>query len=310
MVGSTTSSSGCSGGADQIDNSKLLSADVFKDSYKSGSILKGEPFDEILQLEYSRIFHNEGWLFLKGLLTVKEVDTLKGAMASKAVDHRLRFNSEEDYVRNVSLMRMFEYHQSFRDLIIREPIISLVEKILGTECHVIAQNALITSEGNGIINWHIDDHLYFPFLGKVQKHLNEMQIQELRSKIPCNVLSVMLPLTDVERIEHGPTQLVPRSHFSGECPTMQEEQIFEGQLASSVYAQAGDVYLFNSQIWHRGAQNYSERIRLMATITYGRRFVSQRFYPFLNYHMPSHVFESDDQRLLRLLGKHPKGAYG
>ena len=43
---------------------------------------------------------------------------------------------------------------------------------------------------------------------------------------------------------------------------------------------------------------------------YGQRFVAQRFWPYLNYHMPDYVLEGADERLLRVLGKHPEMAYG
>ena len=281
----------------------MVSAEVFREGYASGIINKCDPFEEQLQAQYVDKFLREGWLFFKNILTEEEVDALKAAIVRKSSDERINDADEEDQVRGVGLMRMFEYNQAFRDLIVREPLISIIEKILGSECHVVAQNALVTRKGNGIVNWHIDDHLYFPFLSEI-KH------QELRYKVPCYVLSVMFPLTDVEAITYGPTQLVPRSHFSGSQPTTQREPAFEGQEASTVYANAGDAYILNSQLWHRGAQNDSERVRFMATITYGRRFVSQRFYPFLNYQMPSHVLEGCDERLLRLLGKHPKGPYG
>ena len=39
-------------------------------------------------------------------------------------------------------------------------------------------------------------------------------------------------------------------------------------------------------------------------------FVAQRFWPYLNYHMPDYVLEDADERLLRVLGKHPEMAYG
>ena len=46
------------------------------------------------------------------------------------------------------------------------------------------------------------------------------------------------------------------------------------------------------------------------TQCYAARHVSQRFYPFLNYSMPEDVLDGADERMLRLLGKHSKGAYG
>ena len=40
----------------------------------------------------------------------------------------------------------------------------------------------------------------------------------------------------------------------------------------------------------------------------GSFLVAQRFWPYLNYHMPDYVLEGADKRLLRVLGKHPEMA--
>ena len=69
-------------------------------------------------------------------------------------------------------------------------------------------------------------------------------------------------------------------------------------------------YLHNGQCWHRGAPNTSNRTRYLLQLAYGMRFISQRFYPFVNYHLPQHVFDRADDRCKRVLGFHPKGAYG
>jgi len=200
-------------------------------------------------------------------------------------------------------MRTFEYHQAFRDLLILEPVISLVEQILGTDCHVVAQNAIRTPRGKGIVNWHIDDVLFFPFLA----HLPA--IPENTGPLPCYSLNVMAALSDVEAEIFGPTQVVAGSHLTGRAPEY-KPTLPSGVAPTSLFAQAGDVYLINSQTWHRGAQNQSERTRYLLTTAYGRRFISQRFFPFLNYRMPPHVLDGASDRLLRLLGKHEKGPYG
>mgnify|MGYP001430758419 CR=1 FL=1 len=70
------------------------------------------------------------------------------------------------------------------------------------------------------------------------------------------------------------------------------------------------VIMFNNQVWHRGAPNTSDRVRFLGGMTYSQRLIAQRFYPFLNYRMPDRVLDGADERLLRLLGKHQKGAYG
>ncbi|MGW1519806.1 hypothetical protein [Streptomyces sp. NPDC002287] len=48
----------------------------------------------------------------------------------------------------------------------------------------------------------------------------------------------------------------------------------------------------------------------MLTTAYGRRFISQRFYPFIRYRLPDGVLEGASGRLARFLGQHGKGPYG
>ncbi|MGH3849454.1 MAG: phytanoyl-CoA dioxygenase family protein [Pseudonocardiaceae bacterium] len=249
-------------------------------------------------------FHQEGFVFLPAITPTDRAQYLRELIEQRYRDPKTYENADLDLVRgDVSLMRAFEYHQAFRDLLTLEPVISLVEQILGTDCHVVAQNALRTPKGKGIVNWHIDDELFFPFLA----HLPA--IPEEAGPLPCYSLNVMVALSNVEAEVFGPTQVVARSHLTGRVPEYQPTLPL-GVVTTSLFAQAGDVYLVNSQTWHRGAQNRSERTRYLLTTAYGRRFISQRFFPFLNYQMPSHVLDGASDRLLRLLGKHRKGPYG
>jgi ectoine hydroxylase-related dioxygenase (phytanoyl-CoA dioxygenase family) len=102
----------------------------------------------------------------------------------------------------------------------------------------------------------------------------------------------MISLTDVEEIKHGLTKIVPRSHLSGQIPSREVvAPTYNGKGPHSAFARAGDVHILNSQIWHRGSQNNSERDRYLITMTFGKRFIDQRFYPFLNYVIPRHVLD-------------------
>jgi ectoine hydroxylase-related dioxygenase (phytanoyl-CoA dioxygenase family) len=203
----------------------------------------------------------------------------------------------------VSLMRMFEHHPAFRDLLALEPVIDLVEQLLGSDCHVVAQSALRTPKGKGIVNWHIDDALFSPFLSGLA------ELPAAARPLPVYSLNVMIALSDTPSEQFGPTQVVAESHLTGREPAY-APTLPPGTSPTSILAQAGDCYLVNSQTWHRGAQNQSEQTRYLLTTTYGRRFISQRFYPFLNYRMPPAVLDGASARTLRLLGKHSKGPYG
>ncbi len=123
----------------------MVTADQFKDDYETDTGHQGVPYSEDETAKLVETFHREGWIHLGNILTPGEVDALKGAMIRKYDDRRLQDDEEGDHIRGPILMRMFEYHQSFRDLIEREPVVSLAESILGDDCHVMSQNAMRTA---------------------------------------------------------------------------------------------------------------------------------------------------------------------
>ena len=95
--------------------------------------------------------------------------------------------------------------------------------------------------------------------------------------MPVLWFTVQVALSDIDTIEHGPTQYVPGSHYSGRHPISQEDPAFEGQGPKSVFCKAGDIYFTNHQAWHRGAPNTSDRIRYVMQLQYAQRWADARF---------------------------------
>ena len=246
-------------------------------------------------------FNREGWVHLPGVLTSDEVSELHAGIERLRCDPtaKLMNHAGSDW----SFVRLFERERIFRDMFVREPMISLGEALVGPNCHLISDGAVYNPPGQAISSWHVDDGLYFPLPDEIPRH-------DPRVKIPNLIVNFQMMLTDVPTVEYGPTQVVGRSHYAGRGPNDQKNPSFEGQEPVSIFCKAGDLYLQHSQIWHRGAPNTSERRRCLYQFAYGDRRIAQRFYPFLNYRVPEHVLEGADERLLRLFGKHPKGAYG
>ena len=275
---------------------------------KASPIRSGDQFTEG---ETSRIleqFRVDGYCHLGKILEDDEVATLRDAMERKIVDPLMQEDQPGDHRRGTSLMRMYEYDMAFRDLIVREPFASLAETILGDDCHLMSQNALITppnpeAKADGPGGWHIDDLVHFPLPNNIPYH-------DPAIPLPCFVMQIFTPLTDIEIVENGPTQVVPGSHYAGRAPDSQVQPEFKGKKPVSIFARAGEVYMFNNQMWHRGAPNPSDRLRLLGGVTYSKRFVAQKLYPFVDYRMPDHVWEGAGPRLQRFLGRHKKGAYG
>ena len=267
----------------------------------TNKIQQGKPFSEAETQQIVEQFNRDGYYFLGEIFTSEEAATLKALMEKKHNDPRMH-DEAGDHIRGISMMRMFEYDKAYRDLIVREPYVSLAEAILGEDCHMMSQNSIryLPGQGGG---WHSDDKLHFPLPDDVPRH-------DPRITLPCFVINVLIPLIDIETMDDGPTQVVPGSHYSGRRPPAEENPTFEGKGAVSFFTRAGGAYMFNSQVWHRGTPNNRNKIRYIAAVTYSQRIIAQRLYPFIDYQMPEHVFEGADERLQRLLGRHKKGAFG
>jgi len=189
-----------------------------------------------------------------------------------------------------------------RDLLAREPIISLVEAVLGPDCHLIANNVLCNPPGKAVDTFHCDDDVFFPLPPDIPRH-------DPRLSIPALAMHVFIPLTDITAEEFGPLQYVPGSHYAGRHPNDPQNPTFEGRSKQSLLAKAGDVYVQHPQVWHRGAPNSSDRTRYVYSQAFGRRVYAQRFYPSLKYQMPDWVLEGASERVQRILGIHARGPY-
>jgi len=116
----------------------------------------------------------------------------------------------------------------------------------------------------------VDDVLEFPLPEEIARF-------DARMRMPVFWMTVQVALSDIDGIEHGPTQFVPGSHYSGRQPNSQENPQFEEHDAQSVLCKAGDAYLTNHQCWHRGAPNLSNRTRYIMQLQYAQKWADARF---------------------------------
>lgn len=255
------------------------------------------PFGESQTAHLLERFYADGFLHLPGIFGADEVAALKAGIDEVFANPRWRENLAGDFI----AVRLFEVAAIFEEVLAREPIIGLVERVLGPDCHLIAENAVRNAPGQAIDAWHVDETLYFPLGPGMERH-------DPRLKMPLFVCTVQCPLTDIPSAEYGPSEYVPSSHYSGRAPA--DPPVFEGRGPVPLLCRAGDVYLHNPQTWHRGLPNRSARTRYLFQLHYGRRWVAQRFHPFITYRMPPEILARADERRRRVLGVHPKGPYG
>ncbi len=246
--------------------------------------------------EWTNDFERDGFCVIPNVLSPTEVVELR-----EGVIHAFDGPDPSGYEGKIIRHQMFLKGSRFEDLIDRSPVIDAIEAILGPTCHMISMNAIVTRPGEGIIKWHADETVHYPRPEGVPL--------DPRVPMPTLIVQSMFYLVDVDEAI-GPTQFVPRSQRSGRQPDP-ENLTYEGRGIHSVLVNAGDVALQNGQTWHRGAPNMSEdRTRVVQQVSYGRRWIAQRFYPFVNHHMPEDLLERSSERRRRLLGIHPRGAYG
>jgi len=255
------------------------------------------PFGEERTRELLGRFHADGFLHIPGVFGADEVAALRAGIDEAFANPRWKGNLYGDFI----AVRLFEIAPIFEQVLAREPIIGLVERILGADCHLIAQNAVRNAPGQAIDAWHVDETLYFPLGAGMVRH-------DPRLQMPVFVCTVQCPLTDIPSVEYGPSEYVPGSQYSGRGPG--EPPVFEGRGPVQVLCRAGDIYLHNPQTWHRGMPNRSDRTRYLFQLSYGRRWIAQRFHPFITYRLPEGILDRGDERRRRVLGAHPKGPYG
>lgn len=254
--------------------------------------------------EWIERFHRDGFLVVQGLLPDELIATLKADL-----DARLGEAGQEG-VKAELAYRMFETSPANLSLFDREPVVSFAEHLIGDDrpafgaehVHVVHNNSFRTRGGQGISNWHQDEPPYY-----VVTHGEP----PTNVKLPVLLFTCNYYLTDVTAPEHGPTQFVPGSHLFGQAPPPGglEGTAFEDRVVEA-YGPAGTAVLFHCQVWHRGAPNQSDRVRYVTQVSYAHRTIGHRYFPFMNYVMPEHVYADANPRLKRLLGWVPPGPYG
>jgi ectoine hydroxylase-related dioxygenase (phytanoyl-CoA dioxygenase family) len=213
-------------------------------------------------------FFHEGGVRIPNVLSAAEVAALR-AKTDEYAANPATASKHLTYAANAFVLRYCqELDPIFNAMITHEQIYKVVEAVLGPDARFNAMNVIRNGQGQAISRWHVDDVLEFPLPPDIPRF-------DARIRMPVLWMTVQVALSDIDTIEQGPTQFVPRSHYSGRLPP--ETLEFEGQGPQSVFCKAGDIYLTNHQTWHRGAPNLSERVRYIMQIQYAKRWADRRF---------------------------------
>lgn len=215
-------------------------------------------------------FTREGCVRIPGVLKAEQVAALRAATDAHALnpDPASRHSS---YAGNAFVLRQCEaLGPVFADMVSHPTFVAIAEAVLGPGAAFNAMNVIRNGPGQAISNWHVDDVLEFPLPDDIPRF-------DARIRMPVFWFTVQVALSDIDSLEHGPTQYVPASHYSGRKPSHAPDLTFEGRGPEAVFCKAGDIYLTNHQTWHRGAPNVSDRVRYVMQVQYAQRWADRRF---------------------------------
>lgn len=231
----------------------------------------GRPFPDDRNREIVDEFAREGCVLVPGVFSPDEVKILRESTDDYFRRREALPPRHVSYVYGAFVLRYgAELDPLFASVVTHEPVPSLVTAVLGAQPRFNALNVIRNEPGQAISRWHVDDVLEFPLPEDIPRF-------DARLRMPVLWFTVQVALSDITMIEHGPTQYVPTSHYSGRQPVRQEEPVFENHGPRSIFCQAGDIYFTNHQAWHRGAPNTSDRIRYVMQLQYAQHWASARF---------------------------------
>lgn len=257
--------------------------------------------DEAVELE------REGCTVIRGLFTPAETAELAEAVTAtfETEPPDERGNREAD---DAAMFRyaMLNRCAAAQKAIAHPRLLSVIEPLLGEDCHVIANTAWRNPAGqpgsHGGKNWHIDAGPHIPLPEGVRWPADIPH--------PVFAIGVHLFLKDCT-IEDGPTGVIPRSHLSGRYPPpdrpLDPDLEFDGRGVVPLLARAGDAALFVSDAWHRRMPTRDgDHGRFFLQVHYGRRDIAQRILPTadVNHLSPAAIERAETKRERSLVGLH------
>jgi Phytanoyl-CoA dioxygenase (PhyH) len=219
---------------------------------------------------FIQAFSRVGCVLITGVLSPADTAMLRAKTDEYATDPDTPAKHISHAGSTLVLRRCHEMDPLFEALLSHQEIRRIAEAILGRDARFNASNVIRNEPGQAISRWHVDDVVEFPLPPSVPRF-------DARIQMPVFWMTIQVALSDIESVEHGATQFVPGSHYSGRHPDVSEEPIFEGHGPISVLCKAGDVYLTNHQCWHRGAPNLSNRTRYLMQLQFAQRWADARF---------------------------------
>lgn len=261
----------------------------------------------------SRALERDGHYLLKGAFSAEEVEALRAEILEvyRCVPPDMRAGRTNREDADMYRYEMFNRSPLCQKAIGNEAMLSILEPLLGQDCHAITCTAWRNPPGNEAapkgLQWHVDGGPHVP--------RSRWSRWPRSIPYPVFVVATQLYLDDVGRAE-GPTAFAPGSHKSGRLPPSRRAWDltlrYGGRGTVAHVARAGDVSFFVSDVWHRRLPPAPDgKGRFFLQTNYGRRDIAQRVRPtdVVNHAAPGALARADSERARQLIGVHEGGFY-
>jgi ectoine hydroxylase-related dioxygenase (phytanoyl-CoA dioxygenase family) len=194
-----------------------------------------------------------GYTIVENVFSPTVVNDLKEHLKIALEEDEKMFSSQA--AKNPDLIvDMSIHHPVFLQSLDNDKMMEIFSRILGSNCILYSYTSTILKpkKKSGVHNMHIDTNKFIP------------------NYITGVVMT--MPLDDFTN-ENGATLYLPGSHNSSTVPS---EETFS-KYSQSTARKAGDALFFNPRVFHRAADNNTDKIRYGLTIYATRNFFKPRF---------------------------------
>ncbi len=258
-------------------------------------VYEGEAPPETRQLEV------DGYAVIRSVFTADEAQALRDEIDSVFASYPPERGRSDEF-----RYEMFNRGALSQAALAHPRILSVIEPLLGTDCHVIANTAWRNRPEFAGGPWHCDAGPHIP--------RPEGVAWDERIPYPVFAIGAHLLLLDCDEAD-GPTAVVPGSHRSGRLAPSDRKHdptlTSDGRPPVLLVGRAGEVALFVSDAWHRGTPAAGGRGRYFLQVHYGRRDLAQRVRTTdqVNHVAPEALARARDERQRSLLGMHDPSFY-
>ena len=228
--------------------------------------------------EQARAVTGGGWTVLEGAIPSELVERLSERIDALNAELETPFGANEflgEHTRRS--FNLLPRDSVFAEVPVHEPVLSVVEGVIGRECLLSSITAVEMNPGETDQPFHADD--------------GSLPLPRPHPPVTCTAIWALTDFT----AENGATRIVPGSHESKRIPRRDDApESLQAEMS------AGSVLVYHGSLWHAGGANRSGMRRLGVIVNYCAGFLRQEECQLLA--VPREQVASYPPRLRELVG--------